>query len=39
MMVGFNATKEVLWNRLELRSRGVKDADICAEVGRDLLVS
>ena len=39
VMVGFIGTEEMLWKRIELRSRGVKDADSCAEVGRDLLAS
>ena len=39
LMAVFNATEEVLWKRIEERSRGVKDADSCAEVGRDLLAS
>lgn len=39
IVVHFDATEEVLWERVQTRSRGVKDADSAAEISRELLAS
>ena len=37
LLVYFQGTEEVLWERVEKRSRGSKDADSAAEISRELL--
>jgi predicted kinase len=37
ILVYFDANEEVLWRRVQERSRGVRDADSAAEISRELL--